>query len=79
MRKTFLVSYVGRSEKLFTTESICSKRITIYEEDYKDAEDFMHYIYNELGWSRENMITIIALSEIPLTEKHDDAKPVLPF
>ena len=68
MRKTYLVSYVQKREKLFTTESIERKIVFIDEDDYKDAYDFINYIEREISGYSDNGITIISLSEIPVSE-----------
>lgn len=68
MRKAYLVSYVQKREKLFTTESIERKIVFIDEDDYKDAYDFINYIEREIGGYSDYGITIISLSEIPVSE-----------
>ena len=64
----YLVSYVQKREKLFTTESIERKIVFIDEYDYEDAYDFINYIEREIAGYSDYGITIISLSEIPVSK-----------
>lgn len=68
MRKTYLVSYIQKKEKLFTTESIERKIVSIDEDDYEDAYDFINYIEREIAGYSDYGIIIISLSEIPISK-----------